>query len=209
MGTVASLKPGVSIDRANRALDRLTARLASEHRETNLGWGARVVSLDREVEGSFRPALFALLAASSLLLVIACINVANLMLARSTARGREVAIRGAIGASRQRIVALFLAESLILAAVGTMVGLAVGALSVKGLLACSICAYFSWRSRRRSSPQWRSDSGPRCTYPARSLVAPCATVRGVRNRKDERRAEYSSSRRSRWQSCCFRAQGCS
>ncbi len=137
MGTVASLKPGVSIDRANRALDRVTARLASEHRDTNLGWGARVVSLDREIEGSFRPALFALLAASSLLLVIACINVANLMLARSTARGREVAIRGAIGASRQRIVSLFLAESFILAVGGTLVGLAVGALSVKGLLAWS------------------------------------------------------------------------
>ena len=137
MGTVASLKQGVSIDRANRALDRLTARLESEHRETNLGWGARVVSLDREVEGSFRPALFALLAASALLLVIACINVANLMLARSTARGREVAIRGALGASRQRIVSLFLAESFILAVGGTMVGLAVGALRVKGLLAWS------------------------------------------------------------------------
>lgn len=137
MGTVASLKPGISIDRANRALDGLTARLASEHRETNLGWGARVVSLDREIEGSFRPALFALLAASSLLLLIACINVANLMLARSTARGREVAVRGAIGASRQRIVALFLAESLILSIGGTVVGLAVGTLSVKGLLAWS------------------------------------------------------------------------
>jgi len=137
MGTVASLKLGVSVDRADRALDGLTARLASEHRETNLGWGARVVSLDREIEGSFRPALFALLAASSLLLIIACINVANLMLARSTARGREVAVRGAVGASRQRIVALFLSESLILALGGTLVGLAVGALSVKGLLAWS------------------------------------------------------------------------
>ena len=137
MGTVASLKPGVSIDRANRALDRLTARLASEHRDTESRMGrARRVSRSRgrrivpartvrPVGGFIPPA------------VIACINVANLMLARSTARGREVAIRGAIGASRQRIVSLFLAESFILAVGGTLVGLAVGALSVKGLLAWS------------------------------------------------------------------------
>ena len=137
MSSVASLQPGVSSDRANRALAGLTARLAVEHRDTNIGWGARVVSLDREMEGSFRPALFALFAASSLLLVIACINVANLMLARATGRGREVAVRGAIGASRQRIVALFLAESLILALGGTATGLAVGTSSVKGLLAWS------------------------------------------------------------------------
>jgi predicted permease len=137
MGDVARLKPNVSTERANGALAGLTSRLESEFRGTNLGWRARVVPLDREIEGTFRPALFALLAASALLLVIACINVANLMLARCLARSREVAVRCAVGASRQRIVSLFLAESVLLAAGGAVVGCAVAALSVKGLLAWS------------------------------------------------------------------------
>ena len=97
----------------------------------------RVIRLDDEIAGVFRPGLFALLAASTLLLLIACLNVANLLLARATTRRREVAVRAAIGASRGRLIRLFFTESLVLAAMGALLGLAVAVVSVKGLLAWS------------------------------------------------------------------------
>ncbi len=137
MESVARLEPGVTEDQAQRELANLTARLGAENKPSNADWGARVVSLDREVAGVFRPALFALLGASSLLLLIACINVANLLLARAMLRRREVALRAAIGATRPRLIRLFLTESLVLAVIGAALGLAVAVLSVRGLLAWS------------------------------------------------------------------------
>jgi putative ABC transport system permease protein len=137
MESVARVKPGVSVDRVQRELATLTARLAAENKPSNANWGARVVTLDHEVAGLFRPALFALLGASGLLLLIACINVANLLLARAVARRREVALRAAIGATRPRLIRLFLTESLILAATGAALGLIIAVASVRGLLAWS------------------------------------------------------------------------
>lgn len=135
MESVARVKPGISIDRVDRELASLNARLAAENKASNSNWNARVVGLDREVAGLFRPALFALLGASGLLLLIACINVANLLLARAVARRREVALRAAIGASRTRLIRLFLTESLVLAGIGGALGLVIAIASVKGLLA--------------------------------------------------------------------------
>lgn len=135
MESVARVKPGVTVDRVQRELATLTTRLGVENKASNGSWGARVVTLDREVVGLFRPALFALLGASGLLLLIACINVANLLLARAVARRREVALRAAIGASRPRLIRLFLTESLVLAVIGAGLGLVIAVASVKGLLA--------------------------------------------------------------------------
>jgi putative ABC transport system permease protein len=137
MESVARLKAGVTIDQASRELAALTTRLGTEHRATNADWDTRIVLLDREITGIFRPALFALFGAAGLLMVIACINVANLLLARASARQREVAIRAAIGASRTRLVRQLLTESLVLAVLGAAFGLAVAAVGVKGLLAWS------------------------------------------------------------------------
>lgn len=137
MESVARIKPGVTPERVDRELTALTSRLAGENAATNTGWTARTVALDREVAGVFRPALFALLGASGLLLLIACINVANLLLARAVARRREVALRAAIGASRTRLVRLFLTESLVLAVIGAVLGLGIAVTSVRGLLAWS------------------------------------------------------------------------
>ena len=134
---IARLAPGVTEDRANRELGALTARLGQTYAATNGGRGARVVRLDREIVGTFRPALFALLGASSLLLLIACINVANLLLARGATRRREVALRSAIGANRSRIVRLLLTESVILAVGGTLLGFVIAFVAVRGLLAWS------------------------------------------------------------------------
>ena len=137
MEAVARLRPAATPAQANRQLDVLTSRLARDFSSTNRGWVSRAVSLDREIAGVFRPALYALLGASALLLLIACINVANLLLARATSRRREVALRAAIGASRRRLVRLFLTESALLAVLGGLVGVAIAYASVKGLLAWS------------------------------------------------------------------------
>jgi predicted permease len=137
VGAIGRLRPGMTPDAANRELARLTTRLGQENPPSNQNWGVRAVRLDQEIAGVFRPGLFALFGASALLLLIACLNVANLLLARATARRREVAVRAAIGASRGRLVRLFFTESLVLAAMGAAVGLAVAVVSVKGLLAWS------------------------------------------------------------------------
>jgi predicted permease len=137
MESVARLKPGITAERANRELAALSVRLGNEFRATNAGWTPKVIELDRETAGVFRPGLFALFGASALLLFIACSNVANLLLARASSRRREVALRAAIGASRGRLVRLFLTESLVLALAGALVGIVVAVLSVKALIAAS------------------------------------------------------------------------
>ncbi|HVZ48284.1 MAG TPA: ABC transporter permease [Gemmatimonadaceae bacterium] len=135
MESVARLKPGVSAVAANAALKGVADRLGRQFVATNQGWGAKAVPLAVEIAGVFRPALVALFGASGLLLAIACINVANLLLARASAREREVAVRTALGATRGRLVRLFLVESGVLAAAGAMVGLGFAFVAVRALLA--------------------------------------------------------------------------
>jgi hypothetical protein len=120
MESVARLKPGVTSERANRELAALGVRLGNEFRGTNAGWVPKVIELDRETTGVFRPGLFALFGSSALLLALACLNVANLLLARASGRRREVALRSAIGASRGRLVTL-LTESAVPAVAGAAV----------------------------------------------------------------------------------------
>lgn len=135
MEAVARLRPGVTVAQAQREIDALTARLSTEFTGTNRGWGARVIALHDEVVGFFRRALFVLLAAVALLLLIACINVASLLLARAASRAKEVAVRSAIGATQSRLVRQFLTESLLLAAAGTAGGIALSIAAVRGIVA--------------------------------------------------------------------------
>ena len=131
------LKPGITVDRANADLRSLTTRLGTEFKATNGDWGARAIPLAHEVEGYFRPALFALFGAAAFLLLITCTNVASLLLARATVREREVAVRAAIGASRGRLVRQFLTESILLATMGTASGVMLAVVSVRALVAAS------------------------------------------------------------------------
>ncbi len=117
------LRAGVSPERAQSALTALAARRATDFPATNRGWGARVIPLRDDIASDVRPLLLVGSAAVALVLLIACANVANLLLARGATRAREVALRTALGATRQRIVRQLATESVALALLGAVLGL--------------------------------------------------------------------------------------
>jgi putative ABC transport system permease protein len=117
------LRPGVSVEQAQSEFDALSAQLAREYPATNARIMAEVVPLRQHLVGSLRDVLPLLLGAAAILLCVACANVANLLLARAATRGKEFAIRQALGANRLRLIRQMLTESVLLAAAGGAVGL--------------------------------------------------------------------------------------
>jgi putative ABC transport system permease protein len=119
---IARVNPGVNLRQAQSRVSAINAQLAKQFPETNKGWDAKLSILHERLVRELKPSLLALLGAVGAVLLIACANVANLLLARSAARQKEVAIRAAMGASRARVVRQMLTESLLLSAIGGLAG---------------------------------------------------------------------------------------
>ena len=123
---IARLNAGIDLEQAQTRLSAINAQLDKQFHETNKGWDVFLSTLHERLVREVKPSLLALLGAVGFVLLIACANVANLLLARSAARQKEIAIRAAMGASRSRVLRQMLTESILLSAIGGVAGLVLG-----------------------------------------------------------------------------------
>jgi putative ABC transport system permease protein len=137
LSAIARLKPGVTVAEAQARVDAMTQRLGPAYREARWVKILRVVPLLDAVVGDSRPSVLILMGAAGLVLLIACLNVANLFLARSLGQSRDLAVRAALGADQRRLVVERLIESVAVAAIGGLIGSLAAFWGVKGLLAVS------------------------------------------------------------------------
>ncbi|MGH9498339.1 MAG: ABC transporter permease [Terriglobales bacterium] len=130
-GVIGRLKPGVDVKQAQAEMNTISSQLEQQYPADDKGWGAVVIPLREQLVGSVRPALLVLLGAVAFVLLIACANVANLVLAKTLGRRKEIAIRGALGASRARVLQQVLSETVLLAVAGGVLGLVVAHFGVR------------------------------------------------------------------------------
>lgn len=138
LNVIARLRPGISIDRAQADMSAIGEKISIEHSSTyRSGYGATVIAMRDDIVGEVRPTLLILLGAVGFVLLIACANVANLLLARGVSRQKEVAVRTALGATRLRLIRQFLTESTILAIIAGGLGLLLALWGVEFLVSLS------------------------------------------------------------------------
>jgi predicted permease len=135
LNTIGRLKPGVNREKAEAEFNVIADQLAQQYPNTNKNWRIRMIALHEELVGRTRTMLFVIFGAVLFVLLIACLNVANLMLVRATAREREIAVRSALGAGQGRIVRQLLTESLLIAVLGGLSGLLLAKLAINALIA--------------------------------------------------------------------------
>lgn len=135
VAALGRLRPGVTPEQAAAELEAISADLAAQFPRTNKGWGVRLLTLYDDTVGDVRGTLFTLLGAVGCVLLIACANIANLVLARASGRTREFAVRAAVGAARARLVRQLLTECALLAFLGAGLGLLLAHWSLRGLVA--------------------------------------------------------------------------
>ena len=136
-GAIGRLKDGIDVDQAQAKVNGLVANLQTEFPKeypAQAGWTVRLLSAHQQLVGNVQTILYVVLGAVGLVLLIGCVNLANLMLARSTGRRREMSIRIALGASRRRLIVQLLTESLLLSFVGGALSLVVIAVMLKGFV---------------------------------------------------------------------------
>jgi putative ABC transport system permease protein len=133
LSTVGRMKPGVRLEQAQANLDQIASALSKQYPDSNTYGGVRVVPFLTSVVGHVRPALFMLLGTAGCVLLVACVNVANLLVARSVSRQKEIGIRSALGAQRGDIIRQLLVESALLGGLGGLIGLLIAIWGVDSL----------------------------------------------------------------------------
>jgi len=133
-GVIARLKPGVTLEQARAEMNTISDRLAQQYPKDDKGWGATAIPLRQDIAGDVRAPLLILFGAVAFVLLIACANIANLVLAKTLSRRKEIAIRAALGASRRRLLQQVLAETVLLALAGGMLGLVVAHYGIRFIL---------------------------------------------------------------------------
>ncbi len=146
---VGRLKDGVSVEKARAEMQSIALQLAKQYPDSNRGQGGSVDLLSEVIIGDVRPILLVLLAGAGLLLIIACVNISSLLIVRSESRRREIAVRGALGASRPRLIRQFVTEGLVLVVAATALGLIFAAILVRillGLITKDVMSYAPYLS---------------------------------------------------------------